>query len=95
MLNLKVTGYTWGARNATAFLDDNGNYWVRLSVFPQSVGYLRLNDVSPSDAPIKRYSPVPGSYQREKDVTVENRVGIPIAPLDDTMGIYAVAGISQ
>lgn len=94
MLNLKVTDYTWGARNATVFLDDTGNYWVRLSVFPQSIGYLRLNDVSPPDSPIKRYSPVPGSYQHAQHVTVENPVGICPAPLDDTMGIYAVAGIS-
>lgn len=94
MLTLNVTSYTWGARNATALIDTHGNYWIRLSVFPQSTGYLRLNDVSPSDAPIKHYTPVPGSYQQEKHVIVADS-DITIEPLDDTMGIYAVSGLSR
>lgn len=93
MMSLMVTPYTWGARNATALIDKNGNYWIRLSVFPHATGYLRLNDVSPSDAPIKHYTPVPGSYQQEEHVVIADS-DITIEPLDDTLGIYAVAGIT-
>ena len=95
MIILKVTSATWGARNATVLVDNNNNHWVQLTVFPQSTGYLRLGDVAPQkDSPVKHYSPVPGSYRSANNVTLENPVGIPIAPLDDTMGIYAVAGIT-
>ena len=94
MLNLKVTAYTWGARNATVLVDKNSNYWIRLSVFPQSTGYIRLGDVAPhKDLSVKHYSPVPGSYHNEKHVIVADS-DIRIEPLDDSIGVYAVAGIT-